>query len=311
MRNQLTYWLAAAVLAATLLSLTLTIPVQANPAKISAAARYGAEFGALASTGLSLSAYSAAESQPAVTAVAAAEANPPAPDSTPAPDHPPPPAPSPTPVPDKGKLIVIDPGHGGRDPGAVHTIAGGVVDLTEEEVNLWIALKLAEMLRADGYNVLLTRTDDRAVGPDRNQPADLQARVDVANRAGADIFVSVHHNGSDNRSIRGTTVYYCSHRPFADQNRRLARLTQQALVRNLRQAGYDTVDRGAQDDAFLGHLALLGPHNIRRPSQMPAVIGEALFITNDADADALKRVEIREAIARGDFEAIPAYFEEP
>ena len=294
MRSELPYWLTAAILALALLSLTLTVPVHANPAKISAAARYGAEFGALASAGVSLSAHSAG-SQSAAPAAAAPEASSPTPD------------PTPTPVPNKGKLIVIDPGHGGRDPGAVHTNPGGVVDLTEEEVNLWVAQRLAEMLRHDGYNVHLTRTTDRSVGPDRNKPADLQARVDVANRAGADIFVAVHHNGSDNRSIRGTTVYYCNHRSFSAQNRRLAWLTQQALVRNLRQAGYDTVDRGAKDDAFLGHLALLGPRNIPRPSQMPAVIGEALFITNDADAAALRRADIREAIARGYFEAIKAY----
>ncbi len=188
----------------------------------------------------------------------------------------------------------------------MHT-SGGVVDLTEEDVNLDVALRLAEMLRQDGYRVRLTRSSDQSLAA--GKAADLQARVDVANQAGADVFVSIHHNGSVNRAERGTEVYYCSHRPYADANRRLALLAQEAIVRNLRQAGHDVVDRGAKDDIIRGHLALLGPRNLPRPSRMPAIIGEALFMTNDADAAALMRPEIREAIARGYFEALKSYFE--
>uniref|UniRef100_A0A7V4G7L7 MurNAc-LAA domain-containing protein n=1 Tax=Desulfobacca acetoxidans TaxID=60893 RepID=A0A7V4G7L7_9BACT len=89
---------------------------------------------------------------------------------------------------------------------------------------------------------------------------------------------------------------------------RLAWLVQQALVRNLRQAGYNTLDRGTKDDAILGHLAVLAPRNLNRPSQMPAIIGEALFMTNDADAAQLSRTEMRLAIARGYLEGIKAFF---
>lgn len=287
------------MLAAALFCLTLGGPAHATPPDNTApAARVGAELGALASAGGDLAAPSA-HAQPAPTVAA------PGPQPTPTAS----PSPAPTPVPDKGKLVVIDPGHGGTDPGAVHTTPAGAADVAEEEVNLWIALKLAEMLRADGYHVQLTRTDDRAVGPDGNELADVQARVDMANQAGADILVSVHHNGSNNRSLSGATVYYCNDRSFSADNRRLAGLVQEALVRNMRQAGYDVVDRGAQDDAVLGHLALLASYNVSRPSQMPAVLGEALFMSNDADAAILKRADMREAIARGYFEGVKAYFE--
>ncbi len=313
------YWLSAAVLAAAFLAQTLALPHPQTVTRTAQAARVGAQLGAIASMGVELPARadpgaratatpepSSNPTTPAAqeTAVVASEEPTQAPTEVPTPTETPPP--TPTPPPDRGKLIVIDPGHGGKDPGAVHT-SGGVVDLTEEEVNLDVALRLAEMLRQDGYRVQLTRSSDQSLGA--GQAADLQARVDVANAAGADVFVAIHHNGSVNRAERGTEVYYCSHRPYADANRRLAKLAQEAIVRNLRQAGHDAIDRGAKDDIIRGHLALLGPRNLPRPSRMPAIIGEALFMTNDADAAALKRPEIREAIARGYFEALKAYFE--
>lgn len=302
---------------------TLVLPHPQTVSSTAQAARVGAQLGAIVSMGVTLPARSdpgaratatpepsSSSATPAAQeiAIAATEEPTQAPTEVPTPTETPPPTPTPTPTPppNRGKLIVIDPGHGGKDPGAVHT-SGGVVDLTEEEVNLDVALRLAEMLRQDGYRVQLTRSSDQSLST--GQAADLQARVDVANGARADVFVAIHHNGSVNRAERGTEVYYCSHRPYADANRRLAQLAQEAIVRNLRHAGHDAVDRGIKDDIVRGHLALLGPRNLPRPSRMPAIIAEALFMSNDADAEALRRPEIREAIARGYFEALKAYFE--
>ncbi|MCL6445467.1 MAG: N-acetylmuramoyl-L-alanine amidase, partial [Alicyclobacillus sp.] len=112
------------------------------------------------------------------------------------------------------------------------------VDADLATANLAVALRLADLLRADGYDVRLMRTDDGAVR--LSEAASLQARADRANEAGADLFISVHHNGSDNRTLRGTEVYYCAHRSFGDDNRRLAQAVLDGIVRNLRQAGYDT-----------------------------------------------------------------------
>ncbi len=219
-----------------------------------------------------------------------------------------PPAPTPTPIPDKGKLIVIDAGHGGPEPGAVHINANGVEDLVEKDVNLSIALTLADMLTQDGYHVTLTRNSDTYVVPGASLVTELQARVDIANQSGADLFVSIHNNGSIDSSQHGTEVYYCSDRGFSADNLRLATLVDQGIVRNLQAAGYDDADRGVKDDVVRGHLALLAPYNLPRASNMPAIIGEALFMSNDADAAALQRADIRQAIARGYFEGIKAYF---
>lgn len=217
------------------------------------------------------------------------------------------PAPQPAPQP-KGKLIFIDPGHGFGDPGAVHITRSGVEDLLEKDANLAVALRLADLLLADGYDVQLMRTDDGAVR--LSEAASLQARADRANEAGADLFISVHHNGSENRALRGTEVYYCAHRSFGDDNRRLAQAVLDGIVRNLRQAGYDTPNRGIKDEAFLGHFAVLAPANLARPTRMPGILGEALFISNDQDAAQLARPEIQQAIAQGYFEGIRAYFGE-
>ncbi len=206
----------------------------------------------------------------------------------------------------KGKLIVIDPGHGGSDPGALHQSGNGQADVTEEDANLAVALRLADMLRADGYEVQLTRSTDTEVVPG-SKAADLQKRVDIANEAGADVLISVHHNAAANKSARGTEVWYCSDRPFGAENERLAKAVNEALVRNLREAGYDTVDLGVKDDSKAGHFAITGP-NLARPSEMPSIIGEALYITNDQDAAQLKRPEGIEALARGYFEGIKVYF---
>ena len=213
----------------------------------------------------------------------------------------------PAPAAHKGKLVVIDPGHGGSDPGAVHKAADGQADVTEEDANLAVAQKLAEILRADGYDVQLTRTADSHVAPGASKAADLQARVDIANEAGADVFVSVHFNGLDNQSTRGTEVWYCSKRPHDAENEELATAVQESLVRSLNEAGFESADRGIKDDARMGHFAITGPR-IARPSQMPAIIGEALFITNDQDAAVLKSPEGQEALARGYFQGIKAYF---
>ena len=309
--KRLPLWPGVASLIVVLLAQAAATRAGPTPAEHALVARYGSELGVLASSG-ALAPAQTAEPLPAPAAQGGAAAPPATQAEAPAPAPPEPtptpeptPAPPPTPQP-RLKRIFVDAGHGGRDTGAVHQ-SGGQIDLTEKEANLAVALELAALLRADGYEVELSRSTDSFVIPGASSAVELQRRVDMANRAGADLYVAVHHNGSNNRSLRGTEVYYCAHRPFAAESRRLAELVQEALVRNIRQAGYDAVSRGVKDDAFMGHFAVIGPH-IARPSRMPGIIGEALFVSNDADAAALQRHDVRQAIARGYFEGIRAYF---
>ena len=181
---------------------------------------------------------------------------------------------------ERAPVVVLDPGHGGAEIGAV-TPEG---DLGEKDVNLRIALRLAELLRADGYRVVLTRDADRSVDPrfsGGGYPGvrtDLQARVDIANAAGADLFISIHNNGGP-ASVSGTEVWYSQQRTFGDRNRALAGWVLTGIVDSLHAIGYPTVRRGIKDDTtfriFRGqtyNIYVLGPGEGPRshtPTLMP------------------------------------------
>jgi N-acetylmuramoyl-L-alanine amidase len=217
------------------------------------------------------------------------------------------------------RTIALDPGHGGPEIGAV---SGA---LAEKHLNLQIALLLADMLVADGFRVVLTRDSDRAVHPDYVQPGvrgqvtlDLQARVDIANAAQADLFLSIHNNGSGDPGQRGTEVWYNNQRPFADRNQALAELVLDGILRHLAAIGHPTFNRGIKDDTFFRiirgrafNIYVLGPGDGPRPhvpTAMPGVLGESLFLSNPTDVAALRRPETLAAIARGYREAVLAYF---
>ena len=95
------------------------------------------------------------------------------------------------------KKVVIDPGHGGNDPGAI-----GKNGLREKDVNLDIAKRLAGELRAQGVEVIMTRTSDNFIA--------LPVRASIANNSGADLFVSIHSNANRVRSLNGFETYYVS-----------------------------------------------------------------------------------------------------
>lgn len=221
-------------------------------------------------------------------------------------------------------VVGVDPGHGGREIGAVYG-RGGRAEVLEKDVNLRIALLLAEELRAAGYLPLLTRTEDAEVNVpawDRNGDGridvddDLQARIDLLNEGGAALFISIHNNGVTSSRVRGTSTWYSAAHPLGHQSKALAVLVQAELVAGLRGAGYDdVVDQGANDDPPLqkpyGHLFLTGPKTPRvaRPSAMPGVIGESLFVTSDVESQFLKDEAVLHAIAAAYRRAVDAYFQ--
>ncbi|MBD3272662.1 MAG: hypothetical protein GF384_09025 [Elusimicrobia bacterium] len=99
---------------------------------------------------------------------------------------------------EKNITVVIDPGHGGKDPGAI-----GRNGTKEKDLNLKIGLRLAKMLKKDtGWNVILTRDDDTFI--------PLFERADIANKNKADLFVSLHCNASLNRESEGFEIYFLS-----------------------------------------------------------------------------------------------------
>src|SRR5579864_183898 len=215
--------------------------------------------------------------------------------------------------------VTLDPGHGGDQVGSSYQFADVTV-LQEKTLNLQVALLLRQLLEQNGYSVTLTRASDTPVnvaqqdvnGDGRVGLADeLQARVDIANAAGSDLFVSICFNGSSDPTVNGSETFWNPKRSFAAANQRLADSIQRGLVTQLAAAGYASRDRGARTDASLlsgDSFYLLGPASniVARPSRMPAVIAEPLFLTNPADAASLRDPRVLNAIAQGLFEGIQA-----
>jgi N-acetylmuramoyl-L-alanine amidase len=217
--------------------------------------------------------------------------------------------------------VTLDAGHGGTEIGASHVYPDGF-KLVEKDLNLTVMLRVRDLLLQAGFQVTTTRTRDVQVNADKKDLTgdgrvtlsdDLQARVDLANATASDILVSIHHNGISDPNIKGTYVFFDPDRAYVDRNRTLADLVDRALAKALKDAGYNTIDHGATKDTAVlggGHYYLLSPKTdaVTRPSQMPAIIGEPLFLTNDDDANAARKDAILEAIARGYVEGIKAYF---
>lgn len=221
------------------------------------------------------------------------------------------------------RTIVLDPGHGGGEVGS----AGA--GLAEKNANLFIGLRLRRLLQEAGYRVVMTREDDRRVyqlpdelvtAPNSVTRADLQARIDLANQARADVFISIHNNGSNDASLSGTEVWYDPQRPFGKLNLALAEEVLAGLVGEIRAAGHPTVNRGVKDDThfrnFNGRffpIFVLGPPRETptptRATQMPGVLGETLFMSNPREAQLLTTEPMQEAIARGYLRGIHRYFE--
>ena len=116
--------------------------------------------------------------------------------------------------------VVIDAGHGGNDPGAI-----GKNGLREKDVNLDIARKLSDLLRAEGVYTVLTRSNDRFI--------PLSTRVNIANKSGADLFISIHSNANRSRSLSGFEVYYVA--PSISDSKR-AYMTAKSASLNLKNA---------------------------------------------------------------------------
>ena len=200
------------------------------------------------------------------------------------------------------RIVALDAGHGGPDPGASGIDRAGRAH-REKDLTLQIASSTAERLRARGVNVVLTRTTDALGTPLRSadlgsgglttdaSQKDLSSRVRCANLARADALVSIHLNSFDDSSAAGTETLYEAHRSDASPNLALARAVHDSVRSGLVELGSASPDRGIVDDSVRGdargsHLVLLGPRvdgYIDEPSAMPATLLEPLFITNRDD----------------------------
>jgi len=212
--------------------------------------------------------------------------------------------------------IVIDPGHGGHDPGA---LGEGV---SEADVVLDVALRLEALLAAAGVDVVLTRRSDEFI--------PLERRSAIAASEQADLFLSIHANASRTRSARGVETYVLNFatdsnaeavaarenastehtinslpdlvRAIAlhsklDESRTLAGLVQRALVSRLKPTNNGLRDHGVKQAPF---VVLVG-------TEMPSVLAEVAFVTNPQEARLLKTDAYRLRIAQALSDAVRGY----
>jgi len=190
----------------------------------------------------------------------------------------------------KGKKIVIDPGHGGNDAGAI-----GPTGVMEKNVTLNVSLELKRMLEKEGATVILTRETDRTVSEKGAKASDIEelgARCDVANRNGADIFISIHADSFTRPEARGTTGYYYG-KSTSGRGQKLADCIRRNLVEQL-----GTPSRGTQPCNFF----------VVKHTDMPATLIELGFISNKDEEKLLDSKEGVQKAAQGILDGIEDYF---
>jgi N-acetylmuramoyl-L-alanine amidase len=215
------------------------------------------------------------------------------------------------------RTIALDPGHGGKSTGTRAPLG-----LVEKDLALDIAERLRRLLEQQSFRVVLTRRDDRDVS--------LEQRGELANREGADIFVSIHLNWIENRESRGIETYYLgpTDDPFLtelaasenrdsgysmadmrrlldriyadvrqDKSRRLAEVVQGALFASLAKVNPAIENRGVKAAPFIVLLS----------TEMPAILAEVSCLSNESEARLLTKPLYRQYIAEALSKGIRAY----
>lgn len=192
-----------------------------------------------------------------------------------------------------GKVVMLDAGHGGNDPGAIGTTIVGSKNIYESTINLAIANKMKAKLEALGATVIMTRTS-------AGQTLSLEARVAACRSRNPDIFVAVHCDASESQSPSGTTAYY-----YKSYSYPLADCINKGVVAAYKNTVYASdstmaskVDKGS---AFKGF-------KVTRVEECPAVLIEFGYVTNVVECKALSLDENQEALAQGAVNGIVNYF---
>ncbi len=220
------------------------------------------------------------------------------------------------------KRVVVDAGHGGNDPGAI-----GRTGLREKDVTLDIAKRLANLLRSEGIEVVMTRAADKYIS--------LESRVGIANNSGADLFLSVHANANRVRSLKGFEIYYVDN--SVDDNKRAlwaARntsldfdrgcfagdsLTLKAILWDMiyTQARSESIElsrlisRRVGRDLNADVLRIKGARfYVLKGARMPAILIETGFLTNYNEEKMLRNSFYRQKVAEAISEGVSDYSRE-
>lgn len=193
----------------------------------------------------------------------------------------------------EGKVIVIDPGHGGFDAGA------SANDVTEKDINLAVALRLKACVEQGGGTAVLTRETDVSTAPEDTQgqsakKADLTARKNLAQSAGADMFVSVHMNKFPQSQYKGAQVFYAA---TPTESQRLGE-TIQASLKEVLSDGNERMAKKTDGSIF-----------ILKDTTVPSVIVECGFLSNPEEAVLLQQEDYQEKLAQAIYQGLARFNE--
>lgn len=241
-----------------------------------------------------------------------------------------------------GHLVFLDAGHGGIDPGGVGSTQSGVM-VKESTTALAVALQTSDLLRSQGYTVVLSRTTDSTVVPltpsntngsvfnIQGAHDDVAARDACANAAGAALLIGIYFDAGV-PTAAGSLAAYDTARPFAAENLKIATLVQTDVLASMNKHGWEIPDDGVQSDEHLGsyvpqagnsiaalaakynHIMLLGPAEagyFETPSQMPGMIIEPLYVTDPFEGTIAASALGQKAMADGIAKAVLQYFAKP
>ena len=189
----------------------------------------------------------------------------------------------------KGNVIVLDPGHGGSDPGMI-----GIDGLEEKGINLSVSLLLRERLEEKGYTVVLTRESDQGLYDDsaQNKKAqDMQRRIALIDETAPVLTVSIHQNSYHDPSVKGPQVFYYE---TSGEGKELAADLQESLNTTLE------VERPREIKGNTSYYLL-------KRSKGVLVIAECGFLTNPDEADLLQTEEYQEKVADALTDGIVTY----
>lgn len=213
-------------------------------------------------------------------------------------------------------VVAVDPGHGD-----VYSEVGRVTsDGTREAmIDLDIGLRLRDMLEGAGVRTTISRTLDQGANTpewDRNDDGlieyadELQARCDIANEGRADLYIAIHNNFALTPGIGGPSTYYWPDRPYAGQSYALAKLVQANMLARLDLYRTDTWYASRSHGVltypyFVLHEAT--PPRHPRPTFMPGVLSEGMFMTKPYELYLLKQPRVRQSMAAAYYDAIRSF----
>ncbi|MGE8207783.1 N-acetylmuramoyl-L-alanine amidase CwlD [Heyndrickxia sp. NPDC080065] len=190
-----------------------------------------------------------------------------------------------------GKVIILDPGHGGPDGGA------GDSDALEKDISLKISHKIKDYLQEQGALVIMTREDDSDLadpdtkGISRRKVEDLKNRLKLINESNADLYLSIHLNSIPSPRWSGAQTFYS---PHFIENKRLAKFIQSELIRNL-----ENTDREAK---------ILKNIYIVKNANKPGALVEVGFLSNPTERQNLKSDKYQEKVSASIYNGIMRYF---